>query len=326
MEQGFNIDEFLAGIERDRSKSSDFDPSKSLNLVMMSSQDNQGIITFVPFMSKEYNNFYLKVPGVLEFYADTTLVNSGEGWYRLLPIEAYGQLTDTEMELYNQIKTLYNNVYEYELPFTEMRIRTYSLFTGVQLSHVNATDKSKRDELNDCACLYVFPSNRVIDAFHTAVNSKIDLMKGSRTWLPAILSTSNTGRQGVVQISFTKSASAGYDASVAFEFNSALQPVVDPERVFEDELIAQFDSVWKTFSGWRYDKQNDKMFNLTYMQEFRDNLRKRLDQLNKESQVLPPPADAGVQYQNNNVADPNRPAETPAPEAPTAEPVKKTPF
>lgn len=325
MDENFNIDEFLQGIERDRSKSNDFDPSKSLNMVMMSSESNQGIVTFVPFMSKEYNNFYLKVPGVLEFYSDTTLVNSGEGWYRLLPIEAYGQLTDSELELYSQIKSLYNQIFEYEVPYTEMRIRTYSLFTGIQTSHVVNSDKSKKDDYDDCACLYVFPSNRVIDAFHTAINSKIDLMKGKRDWLPAILSTNNTGRQGVVQISFVKSTGAGYDANVAFEFNSALQPVVDPDKVFDDEIISQFNNVWKTFSGWRYDKQNDKMFNLTYMQEFRDNLRKRLNQLNSINEALPKPAEEGVVYQNNNVADPNieQPASS---ETATPEPVKKTPF
>jgi len=318
---GFNLDNFLAGLENDRSKSNDFDPSKSLNMVMMSSESNQGIVTFVPFMSNEYHNFYLRIPSVLEFYSDTTLTNSGEGWYRLLPIEYYSQLTDSEMDLYAQVKNLYNQVMDYEPSYTEARIRTYVLLTGVQVSHVVNADKSKKEDLNNCACLYVFPSNRVVDAFNTAIQSKIDIMKGSKTWIPAVLSPSNTGRQGVIQISFVKSAGAGYDASVAFEFNGALQQVVDPDYVYPDELVALFDNVLKTFSGWRYDKQNDKMFNLTYMQEFRDTLKLKLNQLMKQSEALPAPEAAGETYVNNNVADPNKPsAQVVAPEAPANKP------
>lgn len=304
MEEQFNIDAFLEGIERDRSKSEDFDPSKVLNAVMMSSADNQGIITFIPFLSKTYKNFYLKVKGVLEYYGDTTLTNSGEGWFRLLPIEFYGQLTEAEMDLYSKIHTLYDEIMEYEPSYTEFRIRTYSLFHGIQLSHVKDSDKSKNDKYDNCACLYIFPSNRVIDAFNTAINSKIDVMKGSKSWIPAVLSPSNTGRRGVMQISFVKSTGAGYDASVSFEFNSDFQMLVDPDKVFPDEMVDLFDNTIKGFLGWRYDKTNDKAFNLAYMQEFRDALLKRLSQLKKGE--LPKPAEEGKVYQNQNNADPNK--------------------
>jgi hypothetical protein len=320
----FNFDEFLAGIERDRSHSGDFDATKVLNQVMMSSVSNQGIVTFVPFISKLYNNFYLKVPGVCEFYGETELTSSGEGWFRLLPIDFYGQLTDTELELYNEVKALYNEYAEYDPGYQAQRIRTYSLFTGVQVSHVVDSDKSRHDELNDCACLYIFPSNRVIDAFNTAINSKIDVMKGSKAWIPAVLSPSNTGRRGVIQISFVKSTGAGYDANVAFEFNSELQPVIDPEKVFPDEVVNLFDDVLKVFLGWRYDKTNDKMFNLKYMQEFRDNLRLEIKRMNSLNDELPASEHDNQVYVNQNNPDPNKQSAPTAPAAPTAAPTSGT--
>lgn len=325
----FNLDAFLEGIERDRSHSSDFDPSKILNSVMMSSQTNQGIITFIPFLSPEYGNFYLKIGGVLEHYGSTNLTNSGEGWYRLLPIEFYGQLTETELQLYNEVRALYNQLGEYEPNFGEYRIRTYSLFTGIQISHVSNADMKKKDELNNCACLYIFPSNRVIDAFNASIQAKIDLMHGKQ-WIPALLSPSNTGRKGVIQISFTKSTGAGYDASVQFEFNSDFNMIVDPTKVFPDEVVNLFGDVMKTFLGWRYDKTNNKLFNVEYMQQFRDSLKLTINNYNKQSESLPKPAEEGVTYENKNVADPNKTAVTdsqanPAPAADLA-PAVKPPF
>ena len=86
-------------------------PTDYLNKVSMSSRDNQGTVTFIPFLSHAYNNFYVKIPGVLEMQGKTTLTKSGYGWYKLLPVEYYGQLTEDELMLYNEVKSTFNEIW-----------------------------------------------------------------------------------------------------------------------------------------------------------------------------------------------------------------------
>lgn len=286
----FDLDAFLAGIESDQTKRTS--PTDYLNKVSMSSRDNQGTVTFIPFMSHAYNNFYVKISGVLEMQGKTTLTKSGYGWYKLLPIEYYGQLTEDELALYNEIKSTFNEIVNnYEVDRDDARIRTYTLFTGVQISHSNKDGAKVSEELNECPCLYVFPSYKPVNAFVDAINAKMDIMKGDRKWLAALLSPAATGRQGVVQIQFKMSAGVGYDCSVAFEFNNALSPIVDESKDYS-ELVPKFDDALATFVGWGYDRDNAKMFNLNYMKEFRDELRMWLQNLKQQASntQLPPPA------------------------------------
>ena len=128
----------------------------------------------------------------------------------MLPIEYYGQITEDELALYNEIKSTYNEIINnYEVDRGEMRVRTYTLFTGVQIIHTNKDGSKINEDLKDCPCLYVFPSNKPVNSFVDAINAKMDIMKGDRKWLAALLSPSPTGRQGVVQIQFKLSAGEG---------------------------------------------------------------------------------------------------------------------
>lgn len=310
----FDLDAFLAGMERDKSKVAD--PSSKLNKVLMNTQDNQGIVTFIPFLSSSFNNFYLKIPRVYEFFGNTSLLNSGEGWMKLLPIDFYGELNSDEMQLYQQVKSLLNELDNYEIGYDEYRVRTYSLFTGIQVSH-KSNKNGQLNDLNDCACVYVFPSNSPIDAMNTAINGKIDAMKGNRNWLSAIFSPATVGRKGVIQISFSKSTGAGYDSNVSFELNSDFNIIVDPEKQFSDDQVKLFTEALSVFMGWNYDRDNSRMFNTTFMKEFKFALESRIKQLSEENEPLPEPKDPSVEQAE--VPDPAQTEESPAPK-------KKVPF
>lgn len=291
----FDLDAFIAQINQDKTKSRS--NKDQLNRVLMNVRANQGTVTFIPVWSKAVENFYLKVPRVYEFYGDTSLLQNGEAWYRILPLEFYGNLNEKQIELYHEVKgyldTLNNNE---EVSYDEFRVRNYSLFYGICQSLIN-TEKAKNEELENCPCLFVYPSNSVIDQLGTAVNNKIDTMKGRREWITSVFNPANTGWKGVLQISFVKSSGVGYDSSVYFEFNSDLNTVVDPDFALDDQTAALFDDVIPTFLGWIYDRNNKSNFNEIAFKELRDQLKLRI----KEStEGVKEPADASKTYENKN--------------------------
>lgn len=316
--QVFDLDSFIAGVNQDRSQQKN--PKDRLNRVLMNTRDNQGTLTMIPVRSKSADNFYLKIPRVYEFYGDTSLLQSGEAWYRILPLDWYPNLTSEQIELYNEVKgyldTLNDNE---EVSYDEFRVRNYALFFGI-CDTLKNTEGKKNDKLPGCPCVFVYPSNVVIDQFGTAINNKIEAMKGKKEWIPMVLSPSNTGRQGVMMISFVKSAGVGYDASVSFEFNSAMNIVVDPEMVIEDEVMSKFDDTIPTFLGWIYDNKNKSYFNEVAFKELRDQLKLRIKTMEAGGEQQP--ADASQTYENKNNLNPEQSkteSEQPAP-------VKKTPF
>jgi hypothetical protein len=277
--EDFNVDEFIAGLQRDKSK--EYSPDNVLVKVMMNQRDHQGTVTIVPFISKNVGNIYSKLEGVKEWYGYTSLLDSGEGWFKILPLKFYKDITPTQIELYNEVVSLFDACNETgKFGYNEagvLRVRNYSLFTGVCLKHTNTEGKSIEDNINK-ACLFIFPSNAPIDALQTCISSKAELLGPKTTeFIRRIITPSLTNRGGVVQISFKKSSSPGYDSSVNFETNTEFNTVIDPTKEFSKELASLFDDPIKTFLGWMYDYDNKKYFNETYFVELRDNLRDALN-------------------------------------------------
>ena len=317
--QAFDLDAFIAGVNQDKTQQKN--PKDRLNRVLMNTRDNQGTVTIIPIRSKGAENFYLKIPRVYEFYGDTSLLQSGEAWYRILPRDMYPDLTTEQAELYNEVKgyldTLNDNE---EVSYDEFRVRNYALFFGICDSLKN-TEGKKNDKLPGCPCIFVYPSNSVIDAFGTAINNKIEAMKGRKEWIPMVLSPNNTGRKGVMMISFVKSASPGYDSTVAFEFNSEMNTVVDPDMVIDEEVISKFDDTIPTFLGWIYDSKNKSYFNEIAFKELRDQLKLRIKSMTEGEEIKP--ADADQTYENKNDLTAQA-TETQEVQQPT--PTKKAPF
>lgn len=314
MSTAFNLDDFISGINNDRVQ-----PKNSkdrLNRVLMNVRDNQGTLTFIPCPSKgSRTTFYTKLNRVYEYYGDTSLIDNGEAWYRILPLDAYGDLTEDQKALYQEVKGYldYLNDNE-EVSYDEFRVRNYSLFYGVGLALKN-TEGKKNEDIIDAPCLFVYPSANPINQLCDAINNKIDVMNGRKEWIPMVLSTQNSGRKGVVQVKFVKAEGAGYDCTVGFEFNSELNTVIDPAYEISDEMLSKFDDVMPCFLGWIYDNQNKKYFNEVAFKELRDQLKLRIKSMSGD----PTPADAGQTYENKNnlTGQPAQPAQSSVEQSPS---------
>lgn len=260
------IDDFLAGLEEDKQQPSS---SNSLMKVLMSARDNQGTVVFAPFQDTYSKKFYLLVPYVKEY--KTALPNYKEGadevWIKILPKEFYGDLTEDQSALYNEVAGLYDQVDEAlgDIPnkWNIIRGRSYSLFQGVIMNQLNAQGTKLTDHIGKPALL-IFPSRQPINELAAAIKNKIAGMKNSKEWIPAVFAPSDKGRQGVVTITFTKPDAPGYDCNVSFEFNSPYAKIIDPEEGFNEEVVSSFGNILELFLGWQNGKNsrfNEENFN-----------------------------------------------------------------
>lgn len=276
---GFDIDGFLSGLDRDRTQSRD--KSAQLNRVFMSGPPNQGLLTMLPVMSRTSHNFYRKLPRVYEYYGDTSKLDSGEAWFRILSLEDYGDITESQKALWAEVRGYLDTLQEKEEGFVEnyrqFRIRNYSLFTGI-LKSLKNTEGNYQEDYVDCPCLFAYPTNSVIDAFGTAINNKIDAMKGRREWIPYVLNPNPKGYRGVMQIDFRKkpNGQVGYESTVSFELNAEWNVVIDPEYEIPESTLAYFDDILPAFLGWCYDRENKSYFNEEVFKELRDQLKERV--------------------------------------------------
>lgn len=276
MSEVFDLDAFMEGLSQDSARSAS-NAEDRLNRVLMNLKGNQGTVEIIPFISKKVGNVYSKVEGVREFKACTAIIDKEDPvWYRVLPMHLYGQLTDEQIELYEQVTGLYDELFEYDLGYSEIRIRNYAMFTGVATAHRNTEDEDVEDYIG-VPGLFIFPATNVISALNSAIaNKKSSLGEKTKLYLQKIFSASRTGRSGVIQISFKKSSGIGYDSTVNIEVNSEFRTFVDPEREFSEEFVANFDDPLRELLGWIYDRENDQYFNETAFKELRDHLTLRL--------------------------------------------------
>lgn len=275
--ESLDLNAFIEGVMRDKTKER---TSVGLRRLLMNVKDNQGTVTFIPIVSKSIKNIYTKIERVREYNGKTSLLDSGEGWYRILPVERYIGMTPLQLELYNEVVGLYDELFGWELPYDEARIRTYSIFTGILVRLVD-TENNEKTDYKDNPCLFIYPSNSPIDALNTAISNKKSVLKDRiQQWLGKIISPDNsTGHQGVIQISFKKNDGPGYVSTVTFEVNDEFTKIVDPKKVYSNEFLSHFDDPIKTFLGWCYDYESKTYFNELLFRELRDNLTIRLKEL-----------------------------------------------
>lgn len=300
MSQEFNLDDFISGINADRSKPKS--AKDRLNRVLMNTRKNQGTLRFIPLLIGNTGKPYVKLENVMEYYGDTSVLESGEAWYRVLPIEYYGDLTDEQKDLYFEVRGYLNTLRDSEVcSYDELRVRTYSLFAGVGVRLRNVED-SLVEEIVDAPCIFTYPSKNVIDQFCDAINTKVDNMGGKKEWIPRVISTGETGRRGVVQIKFVKSTGAGYDCSVSFEMNNSDEGItaIDPDYVVSKETMDKFTDLLPTFLGWMYDKDNKSYFNTNAFKELRDQLKVYIKSLENGNNT-----EQEVKYENKNELKPD---------------------
>lgn len=273
---GFDVDSFLEGLEQD--KASGRGPSDRVVKILMNTRDNQGTVIFIPFMNKKNNNFYMKVTDVKEWKGHTTKLDSGEAWYKVLPEEYYGDLSQENQDLLAEINGLFESVGDFEVhDFNTMRHRNYSLMYGVLVSH-KGTDNNVIEDNVDRPCMFIFPSISPINAISTAISAKCQALKGNKSWITGVLSPANTGREGVMSITFKKASGPGYEATVGFEFNTQYSILVDPKQVFEEDTTKFFNDPLRDLLGWQGDGESG-YFNVEVMKELRDDLKLELKRL-----------------------------------------------
>jgi hypothetical protein len=277
----FNVDAFINQLKKDKSKEA---PSgNTLNKVFMNRKNYQGNVTFIPFISKSIGNIYTKLEGVREWYDTTSVLEGGEAWYRILPIKFYKGITPEQIELYNEVVSLFDacnetGKYGYEGLGQDaiLKVRNFSLFTGICTAHVD-TEGGKVEDNIDKPCLFCFPSNSPIDALESYISGLADTYGNKvKNYIQKFITPANKGRQGVIQIAFRKSASPGYASSVTFLKNDEFKIHVDPDKEFPAEIVSLFDDPISKFLGWMYDYDNKTYFNETVFVELRNNLKAAL--------------------------------------------------
>lgn len=302
---GFDVDAFLEGLEQD--KASKGGPSDRVSKVLMNTRDNQGTIIFVPFMNKKNNNFYMTVERVREWKGHTTLLDSGEAWYRILPEDYYEDLTQENKDLLAEVTGLFDEIGTWEVhDWGKQRIRNYSLLYGVLISHSSTEGKEHNDNV-DSPCLFIFPSLSPINALSTAIASKVQALKGNKSWITGILNPNNTGREGVVSLTYKKESGPGYSTTISFEFNTQYNVLVDPEHEFEEEVTKLFDDPLRDLMGWQGGEGNN-YFNEVAMKELRNDLRLELNSLIKESEAS---KESETKYENKNSSSDRDPMKSP---------------
>lgn len=289
----FSVDAFMKGLDED--KVINKGPSDRITKILMNTKDNQGTIMFVPFMNKKTNNFYLKLSIVKEWNGRTTKFDTAEVWYKILPEEYYENLSQENQDLLVEINGLFKSIEELGVfSYDKIRTRNYTLIYGVLLSH-SGTEGNLITTNVDKPCLFIFPSHSPITAIADATASKCQALKGDRLWLTKVLSPNNTGRTGVMLITFRKSQKGGgYDSSVLFEGNSELNTFIDPNRVFEESITKHFNDPIRDFLGWQGNGESG-YFNTEIMKELRDDLKNEFLKIQAERKIAPEPV-----YENKN--------------------------
>lgn len=322
----FDVDAFIAGINTDKERLGTYNQDDSqkydgINRLSMNARPYQGTLTFIPMWSDSWNSFYKLVEQVYEFYGDNSVTKDGEAWYKVLPLEYYGQLTPEQIELHTECINLLKTVNEKQLvDYNRYRVRTYTMIPGIFLKLTDLDGKKvDNDAVKDLVngpCLFMYPNSKVFKQLGETINQKVSDYNGKQ-WIPKIFSRNATGRKGVCQIKFTFDANQKrYEASVGFEFNSEIMNWIDPDYEIPEDTMKLFkDDMNPLILGWLYDRDNKQMFNEKLFKELRDQLRLMIKSAENGSDK---PVEESYENKNNLT-----PQAAPAPES---APRKTSPF
>jgi len=284
MSESFDVNAFLAQLESDKPK--EF-TSDRINKVLMNARDNQGTVVFIPFLNRRNNNFYYKLSNVLEWRGSTSIIDVDQVWYKILSKEEYGKLSQEDSDLYDEVEGLWNTISGYDkLSYDKIRRRSYTLFYGIIQSHKTQSG-NEITKHSEKPSLLIFPSHSPIDALNSAIAAKCQTLKGNKEWITAVLSPATTGRKGVISVVFKKSSGAGYDTQINFEINSDYSIVVDPSKIYDEE-VKLFDDPVRDLLGWQGGNDNN-LFNRKVFTEAKADMQIALKKLSDSSNVTAVP-------------------------------------
>jgi hypothetical protein len=271
-EQPFSIDDLLKKLQND----TEAKPSSRIKKLFMNAPDNVGAsISVLPILSE--GEIYRKLDSVREIQSTSSFFKDGESetWCRLLDRSAYGAMTTEESDLWLKTKDVIEQLIEVADDFYTCRFRRYVLLPVYILEFVNPN--GVKDAEKTGLALLIFPSHSPIKALKDAIDMMVTNMKGNQ-WMPLVFSPSLKGRKGALSIKFSKSTSnKGYDTSMSFAMNSEWSQVVDPEKDYSEGIT--IDPI-REFLGWQV--QGNKLFNVDYVKELKENAEKMLKSYNGE--------------------------------------------
>jgi hypothetical protein len=328
------LDAFLGQLVEDAKSSGEERQQNYVKIFVNRAAGTLGQFTILPILAKSIGSFYRKLSSVREWYGPSSLVNNDDGaaFYKILPKEFYGKLTPEQEKLYDDVIDAFKEADATgEFGFDGsgcLRVRSYSLFTGIVLGQRNMDQKDVEDNLNKAA-LFIYPSAAPVTALQGAITAKQATLKDNlKPWLLNYLNPSLTDRKGAIVVGFNPKTNGqpGYESTVNFEMNSEYSKVV-PEgfTISEDQRDAVADPI-RLFLGWMYDYDNNRYFNETAFRELLESLQISVRELTVGEQKGEREAEEAKLENKNGSADPmlnGQPivpgVETPAaPAAPTA--------
>lgn len=311
-----DVDKFLEQLSNDKTPPRNEDgDSLRITKMNMSARDNQGQVTYLPFLDAKADSFYVKLQGVKEILAPSTKFNDAV-WYKLLPKSFYHNLTDSQSSLYDEVEGYIATINESGTrSYQTLRNRSYALFYGILLSHKPSNSVEEKTENVNKPVLLIFPSAKTIDSVHDAIATKCTALKGKKEWIAKVFTNVPTGRSAFMSITFNKEA-IGYNTLTGFEFNNGdVAMVVDPDMVIPKEHLDLFKDSIADFLGWQNGKEG--YFNEDIFKELRDFLKIEVKKL---SVSVVEPSEPTVN--NNTSLDPTK--SNPQPSAAYSEPSSST--
>lgn len=276
-----SVEDFYAQLSNKQpiQRASDGENSDYIQKLTMSSQKNQGKITYIPFRGKE--GFYVMFNNndhADERVKEVAIFNDEKGydeWRKVLPIEYYGELTPEQTSLYNEVVSKFKYCLDHEIVDNEwLRYRAYGLIYGFVLSHYNTSQENLigPEGTKQGPSLLVLPSATVSKKLKDSIDTITSGNAGDKSWIAAAYNNNPTERQGYVTLSFAKSSSSfGYEVSFDHGFNSGVIKVIPEGFTLSDEDAKKFTSILADFLG----KDNGKggsLFNEEMFKELRTHL------------------------------------------------------
>lgn len=299
----FSLSSFLENLKSD----SEVTRGPRLNKLIMNSPELIGsTITYLPVMMKD--NYYLKIEEVAEVNMPSRILetkDNGPVWMKILPIEFYGNITEDQKNLHEQVLKLHAQYSDLVDDYNLSRFRRYTLIHGYILK-LEDTNKTVVPKFNGPSMM-VYPSHTPLQALHNSIQLAQSSLGDPNKWFPLIFTDKSTNRNGALVSSFNRSTtSKGYVCNINITPNSQFNTLVEPTFDYSEEFKLFTDPI-RSFLSWQ--APEDSLFHNELMMEIRDYLSARIIAINNNRNTNR----AGTPFQT--------PASSPAPlETPAAAP------
>jgi hypothetical protein len=238
------------------------------------------------FTNEKGNYFYILFPSkggqwitnlgkVREFKGFSTK-RGKDAWFEILNKKDYGNLSEDEEKLYDEVLRLYSqvesmdaNIDQSKWQLKHTRSKTYCITFAHVIKFINHdTGVVDKDKVNKPALL-IFPSGRYSDSFSTACQTKTSIM-GNNKWMLKILTNDPKNREAIVTTDFF-GGQGGYNCSVGFEMDKDAVKSMLPENYdFTNERDTFADTnIIREFLGWQAPEESEAIFNMEIFKEIR---------------------------------------------------------